>query len=200
MAEMNHARSRGHGLCARMKMAAGSIPDALATRRIATAARRTAGPRPGIFHAVDQDLRYAWRGLVKDQGFALGVILSLALGIGANAAAFSVINAALFRPFPGVSDQQDLVRITLGPNEGQKFSTIPASYRDFLTIRESMTTIAGLSAYRDAAFAISTDGRTSGSREYSCRATTSTCSASRRRPAASSSSAKTRAPGLIPSS
>ena len=86
-------------------MAAGSIPDALATRRVATDAGRTAGPRPGIFPAVDQDLRYAWRGIVKDHGFALGVILSLALGIGANAAAFSVINAALFRPFPGVRDR-----------------------------------------------------------------------------------------------
>jgi len=162
LAEMSHARSRGERLRRRISMAAGSVPDALTTRRIATAARRATGPRAGIFHALDQDVRYAMRGLAKDPGFAFGVILSLALGIGANTAAFSMINAAIFRPFPGVANQEELVRLTLGTHDRQKFSTIPASYRDFMTIRENMTTVSGLSAYRDAAFAISTDGQTTG--------------------------------------
>jgi putative ABC transport system permease protein len=161
-AELNHARSRGRSLRARMTMAGGAVPDALATRRIAALARRAAGPRAGIFHALDQDIRYAVRGLAKDPGFAFGVILSLALGIGANAAAFSVINAAMFRPFPRVANQEELVRLALGTHDNPKFSTIPASYRDFMAIRENMTTISGLSAYRDAPFAISTDGQTSG--------------------------------------
>ena len=65
LAEMNHARSRGQRL-PRTNAAwpRGSIPDALATRRMAATARApTAGPRAGLFHAVDQDLRYAIRGL-----------------------------------------------------------------------------------------------------------------------------------------
>jgi predicted permease len=49
---------------------------------------------------VLQDLRYGWRGLVAAPGFALAAILSLAIGIGANTAMFSVVHALLVRPLP----------------------------------------------------------------------------------------------------
>jgi hypothetical protein len=161
LAEMNHARARGRSRRVLWRMTAGSLSDALAVRRIAAGAHASA-PRAGVFHALDQDLRYALRGLAKAPGFTFGVILSLAIGIGAHAAAFSVINAAIFRPFPAVTNQEGLVRLTLGTQARQKFSTILASYRDFLTLRENMTTLSGLSAYRDGTFAIAADGRTSG--------------------------------------
>src|ERR1700693_4219279 len=47
-----------------------------------------------------QDLRFAGRMLSKNRGFTIAVLLVSALGIGANSTIFSVINAALIRPFP----------------------------------------------------------------------------------------------------
>jgi predicted permease len=158
-AEMNHARARGRSLRDRLGMAAGSVPDAVATRRIAMDAHRTIGPRAGIFHALDQDLRYALRGLVKAPGFACGVILSLGVGLGANIAAFSFINAVVFRPFPGVHAQPELVRLTLGSAARQKFSSVPVTYEDYTVLRQHFSTLTGLSAQRGATFSIYADGR-----------------------------------------
>jgi putative ABC transport system permease protein len=62
---------------------------------------------------LQQDVRYAVRGLRRSPGFSFGVIATLALGIGANAAMFSVIDRLMFRPYPMLRDPSTVNRVYL---------------------------------------------------------------------------------------
>ena len=64
-----------------------------------------------------QDLRYALRQLIKSPGFSLTAVLSLALGIGATTAVFSVLYAALIRPYP-FQEADRIMRLTVMDNGG----------------------------------------------------------------------------------
>jgi predicted permease len=72
-------------------------------------------------HSVLEDLRYALRQLLKNPGFALTAVMSLALGIGATTAVFSVVYAALINPYPYTAADR-IVRMTVqtkaGPGNG----------------------------------------------------------------------------------
>jgi len=90
-----------------------------------------------------QDLRFGLRMLRKNPGFSLIAILTLGLGIGANTAVFSVINAALFQPLP-VKDASRLVRIY---TSNQDESHTPSSYLDYADYRERNQVFSEIAAH-----------------------------------------------------
>jgi predicted permease len=101
-----------------------------------------------------RDLRYAIRTLGRNRGFAAVAVLSLALGIGANATIFSLINAVMLRALP-VKEPDRLVQITRLSTEG-RFS--PLSYRLFEHFRDNVTSISGAFARSGSEQAIAIDG------------------------------------------
>jgi predicted permease len=84
---------------------------------------------------IYQDARYGWRVLRKSPGFALLIVLMLALGIGANTAVFTVLSAALLRPLP-FEKPEELVQVWETRTSGA-FQQMEASYPDFVDMRNS---------------------------------------------------------------
>ena len=95
--------------------------------------------------ATLRDLRHAVRGVMRKPAYSLPVIATLAIGIGANTAIFSVFNWILFRPVPGVARQSELVTMRFVPANasGGRFFV---SYRDIADLRSGMPALAGLAA------------------------------------------------------
>src|SRR3990170_2130794 len=64
-------------------------------------------PRHGdIMHGLRQDIRYAFRGFIKTPAFTLIAVATLALGIGANTAIFTLVNGPMFKPLPFAAPDQ----------------------------------------------------------------------------------------------
>ncbi len=99
-----------------------------------------------------QDLRYGVRMLFKRPGFTLIAVLTLALGIGANTAIFSLVNTALLRPLP-VERPEQLVSIN---NVSLNLPVI--SYPDYRDFRDRNKLLSGVLAYRFTAISLSNNG------------------------------------------
>ena len=87
------------------------------------------------------DLRYAFRSLTKTPGFTVITVLVLGLGIGANTAVFSVVNAVLLQPLP-VDDPDRLAVIWSNYANSTKGLVTPDDYRDIRDHNRSFQTLA----------------------------------------------------------
>ena len=93
--------------------------------------------------SILQDLRYAARVLLRQPGFSLVVVLTLAIGLGANGAVFAMVDALLFRPLPA-ADLRDMVQI-FQSNEAQhddRDGVSPPNYFDWTRQTRSFETLA----------------------------------------------------------
>ena len=107
-----------------------------------------------MFHAIESlgaDLTYALRMLRKNRGFAAAAVVTLALGIGANTAIFSVCNAVLFKPLP-YAEPSRLVTLWERQRDGTLGDVAPANFIDW---RDASRSFSGMAAVSASSFASS---------------------------------------------
>ncbi len=100
------------------------------------------------------DIRYTLRGIRRSPGFALIVVLTLALGVGANVMIFTLINGVLLRPPPGVSRPDRLVAIYTSDYSGPPYSA--SSWLDYQDFRSQSATLSDIASYAPRPMAVST--------------------------------------------
>src|SRR5215471_16692998 len=91
-----------------------------------------------------QDLRYAVRGLAKSPAFTAIAVLTLALGIGANTAIFSVVHAVLLRRLP----YPEPGRLLVIAEQQKKSGTMGVAWPNFLDLRAQSRTLSTLAGFR----------------------------------------------------
>ena len=113
-------------------------------------------PGESFMRSLLFDLRYGVRALVKAPAFTIVTILTLALGIGANSAIFTLVNAALVRPL-GFADPERLMLVyeSIPPSGVERFDVSPADYLDMVQYQHSFS---NLGAYRTVTAELSGGG------------------------------------------
>ncbi len=101
-----------------------------------------------------QDLRYAVRMIAKNPAFTAVAVLALALGVGANTAVFSVVNAVLLRPLPYAEPD----RLMIMWEKAMRMDTSVA-YPNFLDWRAQQTAFEQITAFRRESFNLDGRGR-----------------------------------------
>ena len=123
--------------------------DATAARRELAAIDRRTARRSGwreFLGSIKQDVRISWRALVARPAFTATVLLTLGLGIGANAAIYSVTYAVLLKPLPFAQPERlvHLWETFDGPVDRRS----EASYPDYRDLRDRTRTLSGVAGYQ----------------------------------------------------
>jgi len=101
-----------------------------------------------------QDLRYGVRLLVKNPGFSAVAVFALTLGIGANTAMFSVVNAVLLRPLP----YEESDRLVFLSERSQVLEGMSISYPNFLDWRQQNSAFENIGVYRRQSYNLTGSG------------------------------------------
>jgi putative ABC transport system permease protein len=91
------------------------------------------------------EIRYAFRMLLKAPAMSGMAVVTLALGIGTTSAIFSLVNAALLRPLPGIGDPDHVVTIG-GTIDGEGFDN--SGYPNYVDLREQNTVFTDVAALK----------------------------------------------------
>ena len=102
-----------------------------------------------FFEDVMRDARHMGRGLRRTPGFTIAVVLTLALGIGANTAIFSVVDQLLLRPLP-YPEGENLVMVYEARNSNSHNSVSPATWLDWQRDNRTLERVAAWAAGRSA--------------------------------------------------
>src|SRR5215212_9123567 len=103
-----------------------------------------------------RDVRHAVRRLLRTPAFTLATLLTLALGIGANTAIFSIVNTVLLKPLPFTEPDRLVGLWQTAP--GVKIDDLNASIADYVTYREESRTLADVAIWRGNGFTVSGAG------------------------------------------
>src|SRR6185503_7195274 len=105
--------------------------------------------RSTMIEGIVQDLRHGARMLVKNPGFTLIAILSIAIGVGANSAMFSLADGLVLRPLPVPRADQVVSISAIAPRASEVFflANNRISYRDYIDLRDRAQSFGGLTAY-----------------------------------------------------
>jgi predicted permease len=107
------------------------------------------------------DIREAWRSLRRRPGFALAALLTLTIGIAANAAVFTVLDAILLRPLPfGPRSSRIVTLHSTHPTQAEDWEESGLSFADLQDVRTTSRLLEDAAGYVDRGFTLSADGET----------------------------------------